>query len=196
MGIQNNNRSPLLTIAIPTYNRRTYIGELLPELVRQAESVDREIRELEIVISDNASSDGTEQYIKETVANKRVSYYRNQNNIGGDRNFLKCIERAQGKYVWLVGDDDILLPGALEKVFAILKGSSPALCIVGDGKYGGFKESLVFDDYGGFLSFMLSKQPHYIIAHTLITSNIFLKSVFDIPKARSLLHTFTGICTV
>jgi abequosyltransferase len=101
---------PLLTIAIPTYNRSRYLRELLSALHDQV------VREpqVELIISDNASPDDTPAVVAEfQEQGLPVRYLRNPENIGADGNFLQCFEQARGKYFWLFGDDDVLLPGAL-----------------------------------------------------------------------------------
>lgn len=51
-----------------------------------------------------------------------IKYNRNEENIGADRNFLKCIQWASGKYIYLLGDDDILKPGMLKYLLDLLRG--------------------------------------------------------------------------
>jgi len=104
---------PLLTIAIPTYNRATCLRELLSGLTDQLKNESR----VELIISDNASPDETPAVVKDFVARGlQVRYIRNATNIGPDANFLQCFEQAQGKYVWLFSDDDLLLPGGIAKI--------------------------------------------------------------------------------
>lgn len=106
---------PLLTIAIPTYNRASCLRELLSALADQLTDEPR----VELMISDNASPDETPSVVEEFVAHGlRVRYLRNAENIGPDANFLQCFEQARGKYVWLFSDDDLLIPGALAKILA------------------------------------------------------------------------------
>jgi abequosyltransferase len=109
---------PLLTIAVPTYNRSECLAELLTYLAPQVTRAPG----VELLISDNASTDDTtsvvDRFRKEGVA---LTYIRNDTNLGMDGNFLQCFERAAGKYVWLIGDDDVLLPGGLEVVLALLR---------------------------------------------------------------------------
>lgn len=101
---------PLLTIAIPTYNRSRYLRELLSALHDQVVGESR----VELIVSDNASPDDTPCVVGEfQERGLPVRYLRNVENIGADGNFLQCFEEARGKYFWLFGDDDILLPGAL-----------------------------------------------------------------------------------
>src|SRR5215467_89544 len=104
---------PLLTIAIPTYNRARCLRELLSGLTDQLKNESR----VELIISDNASPDETTAVVKDFVARGlQVRYIRNATNIGPDANFLQCFEQAQGKYVWLFSDDDLLVPGGIAKI--------------------------------------------------------------------------------
>jgi len=84
---------PLLTIAIPTYNRAWCLRELLPVLLEQLENEPR----VELIISDNASPDETPAVVQDFVARGlRVRYTRVVRNIGSDANFLQCFEQAWG----------------------------------------------------------------------------------------------------
>ena len=106
---------PLLTIAIPTYNRAWCLKDLLSALADQVKDEPR----IELIISDNASTDETPLLVKDFVAEgHRVRYLRNAENIGSDANFVQCFEQARGKYVWLFSDDDIIIPGALAKILS------------------------------------------------------------------------------
>lgn len=108
---------PQLTIAIPTYNRDTKLSECLNRVIEYSKGLD-----IEIIVSDNASTDKTTDVVKKIRENNpEIRYYRNDENLGFDGNFLNCFERAEGEYVWLLSDDDILLPGALESVLEGLK---------------------------------------------------------------------------
>lgn len=104
---------PLLTLAIPTFNRAWCLRELLPLLLDQVKDEPR----IELIISDNASSDDTSSVVQAFVARGLpVRYIRNTHNIGPDANFLQCFEQARGRYVWLFSDDDLIIPGALKKI--------------------------------------------------------------------------------
>lgn len=102
-----------LTIAIPTYNRLEKLKICLKRLMEQ-----KKIEQIEIIVSDNASSDGTGEYMTELVKKaENISYYRNTENVGPDKNFLNCFDKAMGEYVLLLGDDDFLLPMAVEHLW-------------------------------------------------------------------------------
>lgn len=104
---------PLLTLAIPTYNRAACLRELLSVLADQLQNEPR----VELMISDNASPDDTPAVVQDFVdRGLRIRYIRNPENIGPDANFLQCFEQARGKYVWLFSDDDLIIPGGLAKI--------------------------------------------------------------------------------
>lgn len=108
---------PLLTIAIPTYNRSRYLRELLRSLREDLRGESR----IELIVSDNASPDETPQLVEEfRKLGLQIRLIRNETNIGADANFLQCFEQANGKYVWIFGDDDLIVPGGIEKVLKLL----------------------------------------------------------------------------
>lgn len=108
---------PLLTIAIPTFNRSEYLSRLLQFLTPQLRAESR----VELVISDNASTDDTEEVVRRFAsAGLLIRYIRNSTNTGPDLNFLQCYEQANGKYLWIVGDDDVIEPFGVRKVLSCL----------------------------------------------------------------------------
>lgn len=111
------HQRPLLTLAIPTYNRGVFLRQFLDSVRDQLPSNS----EVELMISDNASTDDTAGIMKEELQRgTHLTYIRNQENIGPDGNFLQCYERASGKYVWIMGDDDVLGPYALQRIVECL----------------------------------------------------------------------------
>jgi abequosyltransferase len=110
---------PLLTLTIPTYNRAVFLRQFLDSVRDQIVSNP----EVEVIVSDNASTDETPEIMKEELQRgTRLTYIRNPENIGPDANFLQCYERASGKYVWVMGDDDVLAPNALKRIVESLSG--------------------------------------------------------------------------
>lgn len=108
--------NPILTIAIPTFNRRNKLQMSLTALLEQTQG-----KPVELLVSDNASSDDTQVFMETfRQAHPQITYVRNPENIGPDRNFLNCYNRASGEYVLLLGDDDLLLPGAVDAMLETL----------------------------------------------------------------------------
>ncbi len=113
-----------LSICIATFNRGAFIGETLDSIARQ------ECEGLEVVILDGGSKDATAEVVRQ--AQERMPYlryYRQTTNAGVDRDFDSAVERATGEYCWLMSDDDLLMPGAIEAVLDALD-SSPSLVVV------------------------------------------------------------------
>jgi abequosyltransferase len=95
---------PKLSICIPTYNRSKCLKECLDSILLSATGYENQI---EIVISDNASTDDTKVIIDRFVNTyPNIRYFRNDRNIGPDRNLYKVAELATGEYIWIFGDDD------------------------------------------------------------------------------------------
>jgi len=91
---------PLVTIAIPTYNRADrYLPEALKSAVRQTYS------NIEIIVSDNCSTDNTESVVK-SFNDKRIRFVRHLKNMGSYNNSNFCLEQANGAYFLLLFDDD------------------------------------------------------------------------------------------
>lgn len=169
---------PLLSICIPTYNRLCYLKELLPRLIEQIRSAPD--GEIELLVSDNASMDDTAEFLKKQVV-PFLRYWTNSENIGGDRNFLKCVTEANGEYVWLVGDDDILPDGAVARVVQCLKEHAPAL-LISD------QEDRSFDRvYAGYAEVLNDRSRSFVLDHTLISANVFRRALFDMELAEKKL---------
>ena len=74
------------------------------------------IEKFEICVSDNASIDSTDEIIKNIKEHTtvRINYQKNQSNLGFDLNMIQAVDMASGDYCWLLGSDDIALPGSLD----------------------------------------------------------------------------------
>jgi len=117
---------PFLEIVMPTRNRLAALQVNLPDILSQ-------IQESDAIISffDNASTDGTKEYLSELLANSpKVRYTRNNTNIGLDRNMLLGLEHSVGRYVFWLGDDDALRPDALRVIETTLKSHNPHLLLL------------------------------------------------------------------
>jgi len=115
------NNKLFLSICIPTYNRAPYLKKCLESIVRQVGNND----EVEIIISDNVSDDNTSEigayYAKHY---KNVKYFRNETNIGGDRNFIRVLKLGNGKYLKLLNDYSAFKDGGAIKMLEIVKNHS------------------------------------------------------------------------
>lgn len=105
---------PVLSVAIPTYNRAETLRRQLESLLGQIVGCGADV---EVVVSDNASSDSTRSVVDEMSHHFPVlRYVRNAENLGLLNNIDRAARACHGDYVWFVGDDDVLMPFALETV--------------------------------------------------------------------------------
>jgi len=180
----------LLSICIPTYNRSEYLSELLESIGREIEQEPELAHKIQIYISDNASTDSTWQVCQQFHRKHNIlDYSRNERNIGGDRNIIKCCTLGSGKYRWVVGDDELIASGGLVHIIKTLESQKPGLFINNDGRYRA-KLSLPgkYQDFREFANAAIKAgNPHVLIAHTLITANVFLSTCFDRAIAEYML---------
>jgi len=100
-----------VSILIPVYNRE----KLLAPCIQSA--LDQTMTDLEVVIVDNASTDGTWEVCREFAGrDQRVRIFRNETNIGPVRNWQRCFAEAKGKYGKILFSDDLMYPTFLEKL--------------------------------------------------------------------------------
>ena len=99
------NLKPIATIGIciPTYNRAFYLDRLLQSLSIEA----RQNANMRIFISDNCSSDKTEEIIITHAKSIDLRYNVNKHNLGADQNYIQVMRMADTDYVWLLGSDDL-----------------------------------------------------------------------------------------
>jgi len=103
-----------LTIAIPTYNRSEILGDNLKKIFS---IVDKNIQ---IVVSDNYSSDNTEHICRKFLVFNNFKYTKNNKNIGYDLNILNCINNSLGDYIWFLADDDVITKSIYEQVLSAI----------------------------------------------------------------------------
>lgn len=114
----------LLTIAIPTYKRPELLHKNLIHIFRQIAGR----HEVAVFIADD--SDGVENghWIAEASAqfpDAQISCIVNSKNLGIDENIKHCIRTPQSDYIWLLGEDDLLTDGAVDKVLNVLTSCQP-----------------------------------------------------------------------
>lgn len=118
---------PLVTIGLPVYNSQRYVRQSIDSLLAQT------YRDFVLIISDNASNDGTADICQEYArADSRVQYHRNPVNIGNPGNFNRVFELTKTKYLKWSTSDDLWAPTFVERAVEIMEAdSSIALCYPG-----------------------------------------------------------------
>jgi glycosyltransferase involved in cell wall biosynthesis len=147
---------PRVQVFIPVYNDITY----LPRAV--ASVLDQDGVNLGLVVSDNASTDGTYEYICDVAAaDPRVIVHRNPENLGHMRNLNRFAECVAADYYMLLCSDDMLgSPTALQQAVAILDNMPEVVSVYSDMLYidghdrklmtRRFREAGVFDSRAAF----------------------------------------------
>ncbi|MFA5839247.1 MAG: glycosyltransferase [Candidatus Margulisiibacteriota bacterium] len=103
----------ILSVCIPTYNRAVLLKETLVCLLSVIPK--SEAGKVEIVISDNGSTDHTEAIVNELIKTSpiAINYFKIQENVGYDRNCMQVMQCSSGQYCWLLGDDDLPTPNSI-----------------------------------------------------------------------------------
>jgi len=120
----------LISICLPTYNGAPTIAATLDSIIAASQAVENYQDKLEIVLTDDCSSDATVAIIKDYLT--RYDFIRlcqNDSNLGMDKNFRQAALNARGLYVWFSGQDDIFLVDAVSHVFKALQ-SRPQIRVV------------------------------------------------------------------
>lgn len=112
--------SPRLSVVIPSYNSAPFIEETMRSILRSDEL------DMEVIVSDHSSTDGTWERLQQFAADPRVSLTQIEKGGGAPRNWNAVTERASGELIKLVCGDDVLLPGTLERQVALLDANPEA----------------------------------------------------------------------
>lgn len=167
-----------LTIAIPTFNRKDVLRQCLKSIIPQMTD------QVEIYISDNCSTDGTEKLFQEEFTDRNIVYSRNEQNIGSDKNFLKCYTEGRGEYIHLLSDDDLMLPGTVAFLLNCIKEKPSVIYLracniedadtaVIDGSY------TVYRDIPGFLQEM---GVYITLISTMALRKEYILTISDMTK--------------
>ncbi len=125
-------KKPKLSIGMPIYNAEKFLRSRLDSLLSQTFS------DFELIISDDASTDSTPHICREyLLKDKRIRYIRQEKNIGMSANFYFVLQEANGEYFFWAAQDDITLPGFIEKNIEALNDNKSLICSVSKIKFVG-----------------------------------------------------------
>ncbi len=108
-------KHPLITVAITTYNHERFIKRCVQSVLEQ------DIDDMEVLVLDDASPDATPECIKPLLSDPRLTYIRNEVNLGAQQNNARARAAGTGKYLAWVHGDDFMLPGHLSDAVAALE---------------------------------------------------------------------------
>jgi glycosyltransferase involved in cell wall biosynthesis len=119
-----NNNKPRVSIGLPVFNGEKYLRESLDSILAQT------FTDFELIISDNCSTDSTEEICQAYAAqDPRISYYRQKKNLGAAPNYNRVFELASGEYFKWAAHDDLITPEYLSKCVVVLdENPDVALC--------------------------------------------------------------------
>jgi glycosyltransferase involved in cell wall biosynthesis len=164
-----------ISVIIPTYNRAHLLNRTIQSVLNQT------FHDLEIIIVDDASTDGTEELIK-NFNDSRILYFRHEKNKGGSATRNTGIKHASGEFVAFLDSDDEWLPEKLEKQMEIFDKAPKTLGVVYTAfRYEGGKSRITIPKYrGNIFEFILVNNCVGTASTPLIKKECFIKTgIFD-----------------
>lgn len=177
---QTKQQTPQLSLGLPVFNGEAFLEQALDSILAQT------YQDFELIISDNASTDNTQEICQRYAAkDQRLSYYRHPQNRGAAYNFNRVFHLASGKYFKWIAHDDLHAPSFLAKCVEVLeKDSSVILC---------HSQVTIIDPQGNFLqNYDLklrtdSAKPHKRF-HELLNLHLCYQ-IFGVIRVDALLQT-------
>jgi glycosyltransferase involved in cell wall biosynthesis len=178
-----------VSIIIPTYNRANYLQKAIESALAQ------DYDSLEIIVSDNASSDSTEDLVRQYFDDKRFKYFKNKKNLGMVANWRKALfEHAEGDFFIILSDDDYFIDQHYVSRAVDLIKSDPEIFMVFSNGYIFYEDlnkkkelNLPFDEISDGKTVFLYRgrvKPHaFILCNVLFSRKLALKlNAFSNPN--------------
>jgi len=182
------NETPLVSVGIPTYNRAVFLKHSVESVLNQ------DYPNLRILISDNASTDQTQEVCKQLCdRDARITYIRQPINKGGNENFKQVFLNSSGDFFMWLGDDDWIEPSYITQCMNILiENSDYSLCcgkaryFLPDGRfiYDGIQVNLFQDSpkdrIRGYYSYVTDNGTFYGIMRHSQLSQLYFRNTMGI----------------
>lgn len=136
-----------LSVLLPTRNGAAYLPAVLDSVLSQD-------ADLELVVSDNANSDGTRELL-DARSDPRMHVIRHEHVLPVNENWTRAFEASSGEYVLMLGDDDLLLPGGAQRIIELLEQGGGPDCLLMNAY------SYVFPDAMSGISASQYGDPHF-----------------------------------
>jgi len=179
-----SNGKPRVSVALPVFNGDRYLEEALDSVLAQT------FEDFELIVSDNASTDATQDICMAYAArDRRVRYYRNEDNLGAAWNYNRLFGLSTGEYFKWAAHDDRYAPEYLERCVAALdRMPSVVLC---------YPKTVLIDEHGDFLGYyrddfnLCSPLPHerYNRCHGCLSVPRLCNPVFGLIRSSILRST-------
>lgn len=147
----------LISIVLPVYNGEKYLRESIDSVLAQT------YKNWELLIVDDCSTDSSAAIAKEYASkDRRIYYYRNENNLRLPRNLNKGFRLAKGDYLTWTSDDNKFKPTALEKMYDALKNNQNAQFV--------FASCRVINSEGQEIEYIMvdDKRKKQIVGHNVV----------------------------
>ena len=172
---KHNIDFPLVSICIPAYNAERFIQDTLESALAQ------DYPNLEIIVSDDCSSDQTREVVKE-YRHRGVDLYCQEKNLGMHANWNAVIRASHGKYAVKLDADDLLEPEYVSSMVAVMENHSKitfAHCacrlIDVNGNFLGYERSI----HGSFIRNGLHEWPRYVFGPRAVNIVMIRRSAYD-----------------
>lgn len=175
------NKTPKISIGLPVYNAERFLRSALDSVLSQT------FADFELIISDNASTDGTPVILEEyALKDGRIKLFRNERNLGAAENFNSVFRLASAEYFKWIAYDDMCGPEFLERCVEVLdREPDVALC---------YPKTVLVDVNGNEIRKyddrlnMLHRYPHERLRHYLTKVNL-ANAVFGLIRSSVLRDT-------
>lgn len=135
----DNDKEPLVSIMIPTYNRPKFFEKTLKSALNQT------YKNIEIIVNDNSTNDDTEMLMQKYLVDKRIRYFRNYKAKSKEENFIPFEKQARGSLLQWCMDDDILAPEKLEKMVPILRDNPKVTLVTSQRNFIDAEDNVIYD---------------------------------------------------
>ncbi len=154
------NKQPILSICVPTYNREKCLRRLLDSIVFQKEFIDT--NDVEVVISDNASTDSTKELVNEYVKKywNKIKFFQNKENIWMRWNLYKVPSLWTWKYLWWMWSDQKLNSNGIWIMLKWLKKCEVKTVVVSNSEYDSL--SLIFNGFSDFSTYIWQHKKDFL----------------------------------
>jgi glycosyltransferase involved in cell wall biosynthesis len=183
--------NPRFSICIPNFNYENYLGITIDSVLNQY------FTDFEIIIVDNASTDGSWKLIADYAAkDQRIKTFKNNVNIGFAPNLQEVTTKATGEFILLLSSDDLMRPGALSKVNQVIKnlGDVANRSVIHTGSSiideNGKEDYSVYRDYSkgidnpnGYFSHVSSNYKGFTGDHFVEKGQVVLKAAISTGKS-------------
>lgn len=176
------SRGPLVSIGLPVYNGEAFLKNTLEAILQQT------FDNFELIISDNASTDATEQICSSyALQDKRIRYHRNERNLGAARNYNQLVDMANGNYFKWAAADDLIAPEYLAQCVAVLN-SNPDILVCQTAVRLIDENNQHLQDYDDRLH-IISDKPHVRLSNYLFRGASMWNAVFGLIRLEQLRKT-------